>query len=157
MKLLSGHFMASYDVQSKGNKWETVPLDAKTGFNYQGERRMVSHVGGGWRVWRDSRDLLGIPNNSWLFFSNSIEKKVWKSMMTGSPNPVSDLSEMTVCLNPQDQLRNDKRKGIRIQRITSVQFSPSVVSDSLRPHESKAHQASLSITNSRSSLRLMSI
>ena len=78
-------------------------------------------------------------------------------MMTGSPNPVSDLSEMTVCLNPQDQLRNDKRKGIRIQRITSVQFSPSVVSDSLRPHESKAHQASLSITNSRSSLRLTSI
>ena len=38
---------------------------------------------------------------------------------------------------------------------TSVQFSSvSVVSDSLRPHES---QASLSITNSRSSLRLTSI
>ena len=35
------------------------------------------------------------------------------------------------------------------------QFSHSVVSDSLRPHE--LHQASLSITNSRSSLRLMSI
>ena len=36
----------------------------------------------------------------------------------------------------------------------SVQFSCSVVSDSLEPHES---QASLSITNSRSSLKLMSI
>ena len=36
----------------------------------------------------------------------------------------------------------------------SEQTSRSVVSDSLRPHE---HQASLSITNSRSSLRLTSI
>ena len=36
--------------------------------------------------------------------------------------------------------------------VSSVQFSHSVVSDSLRPHES-----SLSITNSRSSLRFMSI
>ena len=40
--------------------------------------------------------------------------------------------------------------------FSSVQFSHSVVSDSLRPHES-AHQASLSITNSQSSLRLTSI
>ena len=36
----------------------------------------------------------------------------------------------------------------------SVQFSRSVVSDSLRPHEL---QSSLSITNSRSSLKLTSI
>ena len=42
--------------------------------------------------------------------------------------------------------------------ISSVQFSRSVVSDSLRPHESHAaHQASLSITISRSSPRLTSI
>ena len=46
---------------------------------------------------------------------------------------------------------------------SSVQFSCSVVSDSLWPHCKGAHlaiaarQASLSITNSRSSLRLMSI
>ena len=39
---------------------------------------------------------------------------------------------------------------------SSVQFSRSVVSDSLRPHES-ARQASLSITNSWSLLKLMSI
>ena len=39
----------------------------------------------------------------------------------------------------------------------SVQFSRSVVSDSLWPHESAARQSSLSITNSRSSLRLTSI
>ena len=39
---------------------------------------------------------------------------------------------------------------------SSVQFSRSVVSDSLPPHES-ARQASLSITNSWSSLRLTSI
>ena len=41
--------------------------------------------------------------------------------------------------------------------VSSVQFSRSVVSDSLRPHELAARQASLSITNSRSSLRLTSI
>ena len=39
-------------------------------------------------------------------------------------------------------------------QFSSVQFSHSVVSDSLRPHEL---QASLSITNSRSSLRFTSI
>ena len=39
--------------------------------------------------------------------------------------------------------------------FSSVQFSHSVVSDSLRPHESQ--HASLSITNSRSSLRFTSI
>ena len=40
--------------------------------------------------------------------------------------------------------------------LSSVQFSRSVMSDSLRPHGSQ-HQASLSITNSQSSLKLMSI
>ena len=40
-------------------------------------------------------------------------------------------------------------------RLSSVQFSHSVVSDSLWPHE--ARQASLSITNSRSLPKLMSI
>ena len=42
-----------------------------------------------------------------------------------------------------------------IQSFSSSQFSCSVVSDSLRPHESQ--HASLSITNSRSSLRFTSI
>ena len=41
--------------------------------------------------------------------------------------------------------------------LSSVQFSHSVVSNSLRPHGTAAHQASLSITNSRSLLKLMSI
>jgi len=42
--------------------------------------------------------------------------------------------------------------------FSSVQFSLSVVSDSLRPHGlHAARQASLSITSSRSSLKLMSI
>ena len=45
----------------------------------------------------------------------------------------------------------------KIQRHSSVQFSHSVVSDSLRPHEFKARQASLFITISRSSLKLTSI
>ena len=41
--------------------------------------------------------------------------------------------------------------------VSSVnQFSHSVMSDSLRPHDA-AHQATLSITNSQSSLRLTSI
>ena len=38
-----------------------------------------------------------------------------------------------------------------------AQFSRSVLSDSLRPHEFAAPQASLSITNSQSSFKLMSI
>ena len=41
--------------------------------------------------------------------------------------------------------------------VSSVQFSRSVMSDSLQPHGTTAHQASLSITNSRSLLKLMSI
>ena len=42
-------------------------------------------------------------------------------------------------------------------QFSSVQFSHSVVSDSLQPHESQHAMASLSLTNSRSSLRLRSI
>ena len=42
-------------------------------------------------------------------------------------------------------------------QFSSVQFSRSVVSDSLRPHEPPARQASLSITNSRSPPKPMSI
>ena len=45
---------------------------------------------------------------------------------------------------------------MRLSRISSVQFSHSVMSDSLRPHELQ-HDESLSITNSRSSLKLTSI
>ena len=42
-------------------------------------------------------------------------------------------------------------------QFSSVQFSRSVVSDSLQPHESQHARPPLSITNSRSSLRLTSI
>ena len=45
----------------------------------------------------------------------------------------------------------------RACRVNSVQFSRSVVSDSLQPHEPLAGQASLSITNSRCLLKFMSI
>ena len=45
--------------------------------------------------------------------------------------------------------------GSGLQCLSSVQFSRSVVSDSLRPHESQ--HTSLSITNSRSLPKLMSI
>ena len=44
-----------------------------------------------------------------------------------------------------------------VWQFSSVQFSRSVLSDSLRPHGLWARQASLSITNSRSLLKFMSI
>ena len=44
-----------------------------------------------------------------------------------------------------------------IPNISSVQFSHSVMSNSLQPHEQQHTKPLLSITNSRSSLRLMSI
>ena len=46
---------------------------------------------------------------------------------------------------------------MRFLRFSSVQFSRSVVSDSLRPHKSQHTKPPLSITNSCSSLRLTSI
>ena len=46
---------------------------------------------------------------------------------------------------------------ISMPQFSSVQFSHSVVSNSLQPHEFTAHQASLSITNSRSSPKLTCI
>ena len=42
-------------------------------------------------------------------------------------------------------------------QFSSVQFSHSVMVDSLRPHEPQAHQASLTITNSQSPPKSMSI
>ena len=50
---------------------------------------------------------------------------------------------------------SEEQNVVAARVLLSVQFSHSVVSDSLRPHESQ-HQASLSITNSQSSLRLTS-
>ena len=49
------------------------------------------------------------------------------------------------------------RQRLQWLQIRSDQISRSVVSDSLRPHESQQRQTSLSITNSQSSLRLTSI
>ena len=48
-------------------------------------------------------------------------------------------------------------KSHSIMNLSSVQFTHSVVSDSLRPHEVSECQASLSITNSQSSPKPMSI
>ena len=50
-----------------------------------------------------------------------------------------------------------KTTTLLITQINSVQFSSSVVSDSLRPPWTAACQASLSITSSQSLLKLMSI
>ena len=49
------------------------------------------------------------------------------------------------------------RTHMYVGDFSSVQFSRSVMSDSFRHHESQHAQACLSITNSRSSLRLTSI
>ena len=54
------------------------------------------------------------------------------------------------------QIKTTMRYHLTPVRISSVQFSRSVVSDSLRPHESQ-HARPLSITNSRSSLILTSV
>ena len=61
----------------------------------------------------------------------------------GSPRKVRKGNKMT---SPQSK-----------QVFSSVQFSHSVVSDSLRPHEPPTRQASLSITNSHSLPKLMCI
>ena len=56
------------------------------------------------------------------------------------------------------QSRTGRKRLSSSSRLQSVQFSGSEVSDSLRPHGlHAAHQASLSITNSWSLLKLMSI
>ena len=55
------------------------------------------------------------------------------------------------------KLNLQKMKIMASGPISSVQFSRSVVSDSLRPHESQHSRPTLSITNPRSSLKLMSI
>ena len=49
---------------------------------------------------------------------------------------------------PSPKLRNNYR-NTSSRKFSSVQFSRSLVSDSLRPHESQYAQASLSITNPR--------
>ena len=55
------------------------------------------------------------------------------------------------------QLHFKKISNISPLKQISVQCSYSVLSDSLRPHELQHTQASLSITNSQSSLKIMSI
>ena len=61
--------------------------------------------------------------------------------------------------NTQFSMTNSRKilgQRVKFVPFSSVQFSCSVMSDSLQPHGLK-HQASLSITNSRSLLKLMSI
>ena len=58
--------------------------------------------------------------------------------------------------NPQKIIRRFVNRNSAGQRVSSVQFSCSVVSDSVTPWIA-AHPASVSITSSQSSLRLLSI
>ena len=58
---------------------------------------------------------------------------------------------------PTHQVGDDEGPQLPVIQFSSVQFTRSVVSNSLQPYESQHGQASLSITNSRSSLRPTSI
>ena len=85
----------------------------------------------------------------YLFYSKA------KEQTTAIRNNVGDLTSLML-----NNKKNQTRKNMYcfLLLISSVQISCSVVSDSLRPHElHAAHQASLSITNSWSSLKFMSI
>jgi len=66
------------------------------------------------------------------------------------------LSHFTQLLKCIDNVIMFLTGWLRIQ-FSSVQFSRLVVSDSLRPHDLQHSQASLSVTNSQSSLKLISI
>ena len=66
----------------------------------------------------------------------------------------TELTRRNLVIDSTQLLSCSPESSVRIS-FSSVQFSHSVLSDSLRPHE--LQQASLSITNSRSSLRLTSI
>ena len=61
-----------------------------------------------------------------------------------------------VCSNGDSDIREQTYEHSKVREFSSVQFNCSVVSDSAIPWTA-AHQASLSITNSWSSLKLMSI
>ena len=75
------------------------------------------------------------------------------------------MEDLNIPLSPMD--RSTKQKIIKETQtlndtmdqtsVSSVLFSHSALSDSLRPHESQHTRPPLSITNSRSSLRLTSI
>ena len=70
-------------------------------------------------------------------------------------NEVQIFLKLTVGLNPNKSIISWIYHKSKILQFCSVQFSRSVVSDSVTPWIA-AQQASLSITNSRSSLRLTS-
>ena len=71
-------------------------------------------------------------------------------------HPLSKLQHRYTQLDPDTLTPSHKCAQMLINWLSSVQFSCSVMSDSVTPWIA-ARQASLSITNSRSSLRLMSI
>ena len=77
---------------------------------------------------------------------HSICQQVWKTQ------PVATgLEKVSFPSNPKE------RQCQRMLKFSSVQFSCSVLFDSLQAHGIAAHQPSLFITNSQTSLRVMSI
>ena len=73
-------------------------------------------------------------------------------------NPWSYETEKTILFTKSQKFEIILRYlNMHVFQFSSVQTSRSVMSDSLRPHESAALQASLSINNSWSSFRLTSI
>ena len=70
--------------------------------------------------------------------------------------PVTIVHRLTLDTSPQDSERKLSATACDLCSVSSVQFSCSVMSDSMIPWTA-ACQASLSITNSRSLLKLMSV
>ena len=88
-----------------------------------------------------------------IYYSISVERA-----MTWYKRPfciICDTQSKTFCCLSMFGLWTSLLNSLRLQ-LSSVQFSPSVLSDSATPWIA-ARQASLSVTNSRSSLKLTSI
>ena len=94
--------------------------------------------------------ICGCVPDSLALFLTSWERRVqplatWEQLRASADGQHSELGSYIPCTSS------------RPRSCSSVQFNHSVVSNSLRPPWTAAHQASLSITNSWSLLKLMSI
>ena len=84
-------------------------------------------------------------------------KKEWSSITCCNRNEPENITLGKISQSQEDHISYDSIKiKVLVTQFSSVQFSCSVVSDSATPW-TVAHQAFLSITNSQSLLKLMSI
>ena len=106
-----------------------------------------------WQPW-GNKDVASRTQWTWVW----VDSGSW--WWTGKPGVCSSWgrkeSDTTERLNWTDMVNGSSYLLFKFKRFSSVQFSRSVVSDSVTPWIA-ARQTSLSITNSRSSLRITSI